>query len=381
MVDPPGGGSCDSTGGPVVVVGGGIVGASVAYHLRDERNVTLVEKSTLGGGTTAASIAQFIEYQDDPAGAEAVRRRQSWAFYDALIEDGTFEFDRIGTQMVASSEADLARLRRLGTDLDAAGVATELLPPAELTRYGIDPETVHGALRVPDDGVLDPGEIVQYLAGEARAAGVAVDTGTTVTDVHVEDGRVTGVETSEGDYAAATVVNAAGPWAPQLDAMVGVSTPLRHTHGPVLVLDAETDVSLPLTFLEDGYYVREAGDRQLLAGKFATEYADATTLSPDANHGDAAGEAFHLAVAELLGRHFPSGGRLEATNSWVGLRTVTPDGRPLVGPTSVDGYVHATGMSGHGITLAPVVGGLLAQWVRTGDVPDLLEAYLPARFD
>lgn len=369
--EPPGG-----VREPVVIVGGGIVGASIAYHLRDAAAVTLFEKSALGSGTTAASIAQFIEHQDDPDEDEAARRRRSWFFYDPLVDAGTIDFDRIGTLHTATSEAELATIRALATNLERVGVAAELVAPTAVARYGIDPETIRGGLLLPDDGVLDPAEIVQHFAREARVAGVTIETGTAVTDVQVDEGRVEAVETTDGTVDAGTVVNAAGPWAPCVDRMVDVKTPLRHTYGPILVLHAEEDVTLPLTFFEGGYYVREEGDMQVFAGKFATDYEDATILDPGASHTAATNEAFHLEVADLLTRHLPSLRSLDVTNSWVGLRTVTPDGYPLVGPTDVTGYVHATGMSGHGITLAPVVGDLLAELLTTGETPDLLRDYL-----
>ena len=366
---------------PVVIVGGGIIGTSVAYHLRDAAEVTLVEKSALGSGTTAASIAQFIEHQDDPLAEEAARRRRSWSFYEPLVDAGTIDFDRIGTLQTASSESELATVRVLATDLEQVGVTAELLEPAAVASYGVNPERIRGGLLLPGDGVLDPAEIVQYFASEAREAGVAVETGTAVTDVRVDDGEVTAVQTTDGTLNAGTVVNAAGPWAPCVDKMVGIETPLRHTHGPILVLRADEDVTIPLTFFEGGYYVREEGDRQVFAGAFTTHFEDAMTLDPDASHAAAAGESFRLDVADLLARHLPSLGPLEVTNSWVGLRTVTPDGYPLVGPTDVDGYVHATGMSGHGVTLAPVVGDLLTELLTTGETPALLRDYLPSRFD
>lgn len=366
---------------PVVVVGGGIVGTSIAYHLRDEVAVTLIEKSTLGSGTTAASIAQFIEYQDAPSAEEAARRRRSWSFYDQLIADGIVGFDRVGTLQAATSDEDLASLESIATDLDRVDVTATVVTPAEMSQYGIDPETVQGGLLLPNDGVLDPTELVQFFAREARASGVTVETGTAVTDVHVEEGQVAGVATTEGTYEAGTVVNAAGPWAPHVDEMVGLSTSIRHTYGPILVLESAAEVTTPLTFFDGGYYVRQEGDRQLFAGSFTTAYEGATRIDPDESHAAAAGEQFRLDVADLLATHMPSYAPLDVTNSWVGVRTVTPDGHPLVGPTGVDGYVHATGMSGHGITLAPVVGELLASRLTTGETPTLMRELLPTRFD
>ena len=347
---------------PVVIVGGGIVGTSLAYHLRTaDRPVRLLERDALGSGTTAASVAQFMWYQGHPHPLAHRLRELSWAIYRPLVDAGTIGFDPIGTYHAAATAAGHRDLERLADELDEVGAAAHLVPPGDLERFGFDPTALSGALCVPRDGVLDPGEIVAHYAAEARAAGVEIRTSVEVIDVLTERGAVAGVETSSGVVEAGDVVNAAGPWAPRVAGMAGIDLPLRHTYGPIVVLETGRETDLPLTLLPDDYYVREEGPTGVLVGNFATEYDEAPVLDPDAAH--AIDHEFYLAAADSLATYLPALADADVVAEWVGLRTVTPDGWPYVGETGLPGYHVACGMSGYGITLSPAVGRLLAGWL------------------
>jgi sarcosine oxidase subunit beta len=367
---------------PVVVVGGGIVGASVARHLSEtDVPVTLYERDALGAGTTADSVAMFVRkgaaLAERPETAYRLRAR-SWETYGPLIEEGVLEFSRIGALYPAEGESRLGWLREVAGTLEGLGVRAEILEAAELERFGLVADEFAGALTVPDDGYLDPGGIVQHLAGEARDAGAHVETGSAVTDVAFEDGRVTGVEVDGERVPASVVVNAAGPWAPAVDAMAGVSLPLRHNAGPILVLDHESDAPLPFVEFENGQYLRGEGRRQVFAGRYGAGYDEAERIDLDAAR--AVDEGFRLALGDLFERFFPDLVDAGVANEWVGVRTLTPDGRPFVGGTDVEGYYVATGMNGLGVTLAPVVGEHLASVVAGRGSDAEFRAYLsPSR--
>ncbi|MFB6082501.1 MAG: NAD(P)/FAD-dependent oxidoreductase [Halanaeroarchaeum sp.] len=359
---------------PVVVVGGGIVGTSVAAHLaaRDVP-VHLMERDSLGAGTTAASVAIFLWHQEDPTPVEHRLRERSWETYGPLVADETLSFERIGTVETARTDAEVAHLEHLEAELGEYGVETEWLTDG-LRDHGLDPDAFAAGLHVPADGYLDPGEIVQVFAERARQHGATVETGVAVEDVVVADGAVVGVETERGRVDASAVVNAAGPWAPAIDAMVGVSVPLRHTRGPILVLQRDTPFDLPFVLLEDDLYFREESTNQAFAGRFATDFEAASVLDPDGAHG--IDHAFRVDVADVIERAVPRLRDAEIVADWVGIRTVTPDGRPFVGETDVEGYHVATGMSGLGVTRSPAVGDLLGGMIAGEDVDPEFAAYL-----
>jgi sarcosine oxidase subunit beta len=160
--------------------------------------------------------------------------------------------------------------------------------------------------------------------------------------------------------------------------MAGVSLPLRHNVGPILVLDHESDAPLPFVEFENGQYLRGEGRRQVFAGRYGAGYDEAERIDLDAAR--AVDEGFRLALGDLFERFLPDLVDAGVANEWVGVRTLTPDGRPFVGGTDVEGYYVATGMNGLGVTLAPVVGEHLASVVAGRGSDAEFRAYLsPSR--
>ena len=361
----------DSNPDPIVIIGGGIVGLCIAHSLRNSDSPVIVfEKQALGSGTTGSSIAQFIRYQDNPTQNEANLRQQAWEWYDNRISEEVLSFEQCGTLQIASDQTKWERLKELADSHAEVGITNELLDASELTHFELNPNSLHGGLFLPEDGILDPTEIITYCATNAREAGVTIETGVSVTDLVISGERVTAVETTDGTYPAGIVINAAGPWAPELNKMAGVSTSIRHTVGPILVLQTEQNYQLPLTFFEDEIYLRGEGTNQLLAGKFATGYADAERVNLGSIDGP--GESFYVRVGEVVDQYFVTTDEFRIMNEWQGIRSVTPDGRPIVDETDIEGYYVAIGMSGHGVTLAPIIGKAMATMIESGSVPEVI---------
>lgn len=365
---------------PVVIIGGGVIGASLAYHLRDHpRPVILYERNALGSGTSGDSVALFVWHQSTPDRSSYELRSRSWEQYEPLIRDGTLSFEQIGTLDVAETDDEVEALRELAGTLDEFGTETSFLEPDALADYGLDPDVVAGAMATPADGYLDPSEIIQHYVREATDAGVHVETQTEVTDVLTNDGSVTGVETDGEIQSAAAVVNAAGPWAPTVNEDVGVSLPFRHNRGPVVVLQKDDPFSLPFVQFSDGLYFRGEGRTQAFAGNFGADYEDAEVLNPASAHS--IDHEFYLEIDARIEDAIPRLDGVELVNEWVGVRTLTPDGVPIVGETDVRGFFVAAGMNGLGVTLAPAIGEFLAAAIEGDDVDSDLESYLsPARF-
>jgi sarcosine oxidase subunit beta len=187
---------------------------------------------------------------------------------------------------------------------------------------------------------------------------VTIETDIEVTDIATANGAVEAVITDDGTIDADLVINATGPWANRINDFVGLSTPIRHSLGPIVVLESQRAVSLPFTFFEEGLYLREEGDSQLFAGVH-NRYEDAEQLDPA--HARAVDEEMYLEIADVADEYLPQHADLDVSNEWVGLRSLTPDDRPLVGESSVDGFYLAAGMGGYGVTLAPAIGEIVAE--------------------
>ena len=365
----------------VVIVGGGIVGAAIASRLAGTgRDVALLERSRIGRETTAASAGIVMHTAVEPDPFELRLRERARSVYRRLFAEGPLEWTRVGARYVAETDGFARRLEASAETLEAHGVEASYVAGEDLERFGVDPAGFVGALYTPDDRLCDPTAVTEWFVDCARRGGVEVQTGVEVTDVVVEDGVVAAVDTDDGPLEANVVINATGPWAPELNARAGVSLPLRHTLGPMAALETDAPVESPVTILESERYVRPTrGDEGVGAwiGAYRTRYDGARRYEPDEI---ALPEGFADAATEMADV-VPAleGGRL--ADEWIGLRTVTPDGLPLVGETGVDGYLVACGMTGQGITLAPAVADAV-RGLLEGSLPDEdRERLSPGRFD
>lgn len=361
---------------PIVIIGGGIIGTSVAYHIRNlSRPVILLEqRKLLGGETTAASIAMFGwgYHVPDPL------REYSWNHYKELISNGNLEFNQIGALYIRKSQAAITELEDTKANLHTVDRPVQLLNAKDVHEYGVYPKPNEKALYIPNEGFLDTGEIIQHYADAIDSAGVEILTETTVEDIRIDCGSVVGVDTSNGYIEATSVVNTAGPWAPFVNGLVGVSLPLKHNRGPILVLQRDTEFSLPATSFENGVYFREEGASQAFAGRAGCDYFNASRIDPD--HARSVASDFYLTAQQMAKRSIPILEDSELVTEWVGLRTITPDGHPIIGEMSVDGFLVACGLSGAGVTLSPAVGHVLAEYIDPDGSKTIPDSVSPRRF-
>jgi D-amino-acid dehydrogenase len=352
----------------VVVIGAGIVGASVAFHLADAGvEVVVVDEDRPGRATRAgAGIVSFPGRSSSPGEPIFELSRRAFEAYPAIVAaigGGPGLFDVIGELVVGPpGELDAVHVKLASLGSVGTGAVT-LLDEAATSAAFPYLRSDFGAVHVPTTARVD-GEVVRSaLLGAAGALGARVVTGP--ADLEVGGGRVTGVGIGEDREVADAVVVAAGAWTGEMARLAGVDLAVDAQRGQILHLTLPgADTSrLPVVHplgapnyllpFPDGRIVagatREAGsgfDPRLTAGGVAQVLNEALVLAPG------------LAVATL--------GELR-----VGLRPVTPDGNPLLGPVAAClGLWSATGMGPSGLSLGPYSGALVARWVM-GHRPEM----------
>jgi sarcosine oxidase, subunit beta len=352
-----------------IVIGGGAMGASTAYHLAAAGvpDVLLLERERgLGLGSTGRCAGGFrIQFSSEinvRLSLASVAMIRSFSAdhglpldvhvdgYLFLVRDAAAWPDH-----VAAAEMQRALGARVDI-LDAKAVA-DLVP-------GLVLDDLVGATFGPDDGIADPSGLTNGYATAARRAGARIETGVEVTAISTsaDGGRVTGVETSDGQIAAPIVVLEAGVWSTALARTCGVDLPVqpvpRHiaVTGPfdgrperrTLVIDAATM-----------FYFHREGDGVLMGMPAAGETSTFDT-SPDPRF--IAEELVPTAIRVLPA--FESAG---LATTWAGLYEMSPDHDAILGPVAgVGGLLVAAGFSGHGFQHAPIVGKLLAEAVTLG---------------
>lgn len=365
----------------VSIIGGGIIGTTLAYQLQETSyDVVLYERGSLAEETTAASMAVFTWQSLHPTELDYQLCQSSWDQYSDIIEDGQLEFTQTGALDITRSEAGLEEVEDAAEKLRAFGVSAEALGPDELDRFGITASGATGGLYTEQEGYIDATEAASIYAECASEAGADIRTQTPVRDISVENGSVNAIETDSETVETDLVVNAAGPWAQKINELVDVNIPIRRTRGPILNID-ESSSQLPFTLFEQAkgpaYYLRPH-ENGIYAGRYATSYDQGEPLDPDIDYST--DEAFWEEIRELLEEHAPEIADAQFEEGWVGVRTVSPDGIPIVGETTLDGFMVACGPSGLGVTRAPAIANLLATYLETGKKPSNLQRLSPERF-
>jgi glycine oxidase len=374
----------------VLIVGGGIIGMSIAWRVRQRgMTVTVLERDTVGQATSrvaAGMLAPVVEAEFGAAGRRllelGLRSAEMWPAFSADLEastDASLGLMRTGTLLVARDDDDARELERQLAFRQSLGLAVERLRPSEAReREPALAPTVRLALEAPEDHSVDPRRVVTALRLACESAGVQLREHTPVAGVE-SDGvgeRVTGVTLRDGErVSAGYVVLAAGPWSGQIEGLSATAcVPIRPVKGQILRLRDPSGAGLLRRVVRfgRGYLVPRDDGRYVLG---ATVEERGFELAPTA------GGIYELLrdAHELV----PGVSELEIEELSVGLRPGTPDNGPAIGPAGVTGLIWATGHYRNGILLAPLTAELVADLLigDGGQEPDsLLCACAPERF-
>ncbi|MYA33078.1 MAG: FAD-binding oxidoreductase [Gemmatimonadales bacterium] len=383
------------------IAGGGVIGASIAFHLAElsDASVALFDRGEICSGGTGRSCA-IIRSHYSVASNTALTLRSLEVFGDfreALgEEDVTCGFVNSGYLILAGPgdfadrlADNLARQRELGADTSSIGraEARELHPLLEL-------EEVAAIGWEPASGYADPVATTLGYVSAARRRGVAVFEHAPVERLRLGRGggpaesRVTGVVTPGGTVEAGRVVSALGPWTRGLYADSGLSDAAaealrlqvsRHvvlTFGGTASYGSELPTVKDLT-VDNKMYFRPADGGVVLVG--TGDFGDPLE-DPDRMTATAPRDLVSLQQTQI-GARMPAFEGARLTDSWVGPYDITPDWNPVLGPApGLPGLYLAYGFSGHGFKLAPAIGRCVAQSLL-GEAPDIdLAPYRPERF-
>lgn len=368
----------------VIVVGGGVTGASLAYHLarRGLGRILILERETLCAGSTGVSVAS-IDLLAHHATAAELQLRSLRAFQQSheLYGDECGWVETGMALLVAAAAAD--GLRAVAATVRAAGGRMELLSPGEF--QAVEPACVADDAAViswaPEGGYVDPVLLTNTLVNAARRLGVTLRQGDPALTLEQAGGRVTGLRTSTGTLAAGAVVVATGPWTTRFLRASGLEVPLRPNRHSVAVLAGPAGASPRISFL-DGLnliYARPESGGLLICGSLDEAIGNDWVEVEDGCPVPA--QDYGYWVAERMIARCPGLEQGELRKGWSGLVTMSPDLQPLLGALPVAGLYCAAGFSGQGMKIAPAVGEVMADLIA-GDAAAarLLHPLRPSRF-
>jgi glycine/D-amino acid oxidase-like deaminating enzyme len=374
----------------VVVIGGGVIGCAVAYYLAKRgARVTVVERSEVGNGSSAANTGSINMATKKPGAALALGMA-SQRLYSGLAQElgRDIEYTVTGKLIVAENETELAYIEDLCAGQRAAGAPVEIVSAARCRELNCLLEgRVLAGLYCATDAQANPFLVTQAFADAARNRGVRIMTDTAVHAIETAGNRVSRIITSNGALPADWVVNAAGPHAAAIGDMVGVAHDVRPWRGQLVVLEANDDLpevgvsgaSQMLSKHAAGapdaahsalkaalYYSRRPFSGTVLLGS-TYEFAGYDIRT---THEGVAG------ICRSTTRAMPRLGRYHAVRSWAGLRPYSPTGPMLGHAGQPDGYMVATGHGGDGMALAPITGLYLAELIARDGRNCELSAFL-----
>ncbi len=374
-----------------VVIGGGVIGASIAYHLAQRGVETLLlEAGGLASGTSGACDGMVFLQSKKPglhlnlaqAGIRSLERL-------ARVLPREIEFQRSGGMVVAFSEEELEALARLADRQRREGLAVDLLDAhqARSLEGCLGPE-VRGATHCASDGQVNPLALTLGLAQGARLHGARIHQGEKVIALRRTKGRIEAVITDQAAYPARTVINAAGVRAPEIGRMAGLDLPIIPRRGQLLVTEPSAKLKLGCCLISAGYLAVKYNPE--LSGKDDTgvsiEQAQSGSLLLGSSREFVAFDRrTTLDQIKKIARRacslVPGLKELNLIRTFAGLRPFTRDGLPLIGPVdSVPGFIVAAGHEGDGIALSAITGELVAQLAAEDRTGFPLDQFAPGRF-
>lgn len=350
-----------------VVVGGGVIGCSVAYHLRrsgfDERIVVLERDPSY---RRASSRLAFGGVRQQYASEVNVRMAQrSVAFYrrfdEEMAVDGRSACGRFrarGYLFLANAE-NAERLERRYEKMKALGVAVEKVDSSAMLRLvpGMEISDLSFGLFGPEDGYGDPIGVLAGFRAKTESLGVEFVKGE-LESIDIREGRVRGVRAAGRAIATERLVCAAGAFSRRVGELAGAAIPVSPVRQQLVraTLPRPWSWEFPVVVDPTGVHWRSSEGNAIVIAK--TEAAEPT------GENFAVDEDRFRSLLPVLARRVPELAGLEPLAAWAGLYEMTPDHNALLGEhPGRPGLYLACGFSGHGLMMAPATGEIVAALV------------------
>jgi len=355
----------------VVIVGGGVMGASAAFHLAEAgvADVLLLERDALASGSTSKAAggvrAQFSDALNVQLGARSLDAFENFA----RRPGAEIDLHQVGYLFLLTTAEDVAAYEASVAMQNGLGVASHMLDADEAAVLApiVATDDVLAASFHHRDGYCTPESVVQGYAAGARRDGATVITGVEVTRVEVDAGRVVAVHTSAGRVATSTVIDCAGPWAGELATTAGVHLPVTPLRRQIVVteplpveLRRLVPATMPMTIdAASTFYLHPEGPRSAPSMLIGMSYTGET---PGFLMGTS--DDWLPDLTEAMERRAPALLDVGMAHGWSGLYENSPDHNAMIGESAqVSRFLYATGFSGHGFLQGPAVGEVLRDLV------------------
>ena len=376
-----------------IVVGAGYLGCSISYYLSQAGLKTvLIDQGGIGAGASSANYGN-IQVQDAELEHSLPMVLAGRASYETLSQELGAELGlrTLGSLIIAERKGHISGLKDRAAQLRAAGVAVEWLERTDLQR--LEPhlavDQTFGALFNPDEMQLNPFKLMWAFVHRAQRHGCELRLHTPVTGFIVQNGRLLGVRTNQGQIYGGVTVLATGAWSRNLGNQLGINIPIKHVHGQAAVTSHVG--TLLQNYLSTAAFFEDAHVETNL-GPEATPPA-VLAIAPTAHGNLLLGEAaevvdhFHtesnaagvMAISKVALRFIPDLRHASIFRSWAAPAAFTMDGRPYFGPvTNLEGLFLAIAFKST-VVITPLIGRTITQLVVDGQAELDITPFLLSR--
>jgi sarcosine oxidase subunit beta len=366
----------------VLIIGGGIMGASAAFFLRQRgKSVTLIERGLIGqqaSGTNFGNVRRQGRYL--PQLPLANRSRAIWGRLNEMLGEDA-EFLPSGHLRLAYSEEMAGRIEQYGRDARPYGLELQMLSGNVLRdRFPFLGPEIRAGSYSPLDGHANPRLAAPAFGRAAKRAGAVIVERAEVLSVEQEGGSFRALTADGRVFRAEQMLITAGAWGSRLSQQFGEPAPLV-VHGPQMAVTEpvpyalEPVLGIATTIPEEIIYLRQVKRGNIVFGGGIRGPASAETLRAYVKPENTLGQ-----LAQIT-RIVPALRRLNVIRVWSGIESYLPDDIPIMGPSArVSGLHYAFGFCGHGFQLGPGVGDVMAELIATGQTSTPIEPFTIARF-
>jgi D-arginine dehydrogenase len=347
----------------VIIIGAGIAGAATAYFLTRKGfgDILILEKEKIAGAQSTGRNAAILRTMiPDPFLSKLACESAEFFHHPPPGFSTEPLVDMVGVWLAAGGE-QIKTLKGWCDDNPETGL-DQMDASIMYQRVPILAKGLERIACKQSDGVLDVHSILQgYLRG-ACSAGAHVRFGCEFKNLRIRDGRIWGVETSEGFMEASKVVVSNGAWASVSSTFGGYSLPFTPYRRHLLVTEPNSRINprWPVIWIvgEDFYFRPESGGL-LMSG------CDTVEVTPE--RGEITDPSELERIAGKASRWLPSFADIGVARAWSGMRTFAPDDLFVIGSDPrLQGLYWVAGMGGHGVTCSPVIGSIAADWIADG---------------
>ncbi|GFM78469.1 sarcosine oxidase subunit beta [Pseudomonas cichorii] len=366
----------------VLIIGGGIMGSSSAFFLRQRgQSVTLLERDMIGQYASGVNFGN-VRRQGRFLGQLELANR-SWGLWKRLPEliDDDLEFIPSGHMRVCYREDEIPELEAYAAAPEARQLDLQVYSGKALhERFPFMGPDVKGGSYAPHDGHANPRLAAPAFARAAIRAGARIEERTEVAHVQKVGGEFEVTTTDGRIFTADNLLITAGAWGQKLSEQFGEPVPLD-THGPQMAVTEPVPYALPTVI---GVYTKIAHEviyfRQIPRGNIII--GGGFRSKPDMINRRAYVEPRSIInQVQQMRRLLPGVGNLNIIRVWSGIEGYTPDSLPVMGRSgAVGGLFYAFGFCGHGFQLGPGVGDVMAELISTGSTSTLISPFDIRRF-